>query len=106
MLDIEVLRYLYKESVKNFIRENNINFNWNENDERLVSLFNTIDNQEKRSFLEREILYGMQRNIYISKIDENINHINDERIAIEIINSFNEYTNGRLFTDRSNSSYN
>ena len=92
MLDIEVLRYLYKESVKNFIRENNINFNWNENDERLVSLFNTIDNQEKRSFLEREILYGMQRNIYISKIDENINHINDERIAIEIINSFNEYT--------------
>ena len=101
MLDIEVLRYLYKESVKNFIRENNINFNWNENDERLVSLFNTIDNQEKRSFLEREILYGMQRNIYISKIDENINHINDERIAIEIINSFNEYTNGRLFTDQS-----
>ena len=101
MLDIEVLRYLYKESVKNFIRENNINFNWNENDERLVSLFNTIDNQEKRIFLEREILYGMQRNIYISKIDENINHINDERIAIEIINSFNEYTNGRLFTDQS-----
>lgn len=101
MLDIEVLRYLYKESVKNFIRENNINFNWNENDERLVSLFNTIDNQEKRSFLEREILYGMQRNIYISKIDENINHINDERIAIEIINSFYEYTNGRLFTDQS-----
>ena len=101
MLDIEVLRYLYKESVKNFIRENNIDFNWNENDERLVSLFNTIDNQEKRSFLEREILYGMQRNIYISKIDENINHINDERIAIEIINSFNEYTNGRLFTDQS-----
>ena len=101
MLDIEVLRYLYKESVKNFIRENNINFNWNENDERLVSLFNTIDNQEKRSFSEREILYGMQRNIYISKIDENINHINDERIAIEIINSFNEYTNGRLFTDQS-----
>ena len=101
MLDIEVLKYLYKESVKNFIRENNINFNWNENDERLVSLFNTIDNQEKRSFLEREILYGMQRNIYISKIDENINHINDERIAIEIINSFNEYTNGRLFTDQS-----
>ena len=101
MLDIEVLRYLYKEAVKNFIRENNINFNWNENDERLVSLFNTIDNQEKRSFLEREILYGMQRNIYISKIDENINHINDERIAIEIINSFNEYTNGRLFTDQS-----
>ena len=101
MLDIEVLRYLYKESVKNFIRENNINFNWNENDERLVSLFNTIDNQEKRSFLEREILYGMQRNIYISKIDENINHIDDERIAIEIINSFNEYTNGRLFTDQS-----
>ena len=101
MLDIEVLRYLYKESVKNFIRENNINFNWNENDERLVSLFNTIDNQEKRSFLEREILYGMQRNIYISKIDENINHINDERRAIEIINSFNEYTNGRLFTDQS-----
>ena len=101
MLDIEVLRYLYKESVKNFIRENNINFNWNENDERLVSLFNTIDNQAKRSFLEREILYGMQRNIYISKIDENINHINDERIAIEIINSFNEYTNGRLFTDQS-----
>lgn len=48
MLDIEVLRYLYKESVKNFIRENNINFNWNENDERLVSLFNTIDNQEKK----------------------------------------------------------
>ena len=43
----------------------------------------------------------MQRNIYISKIDENINHINDERIAIEIINSFNEYTNGRLFTDQS-----
>ena len=101
MLDIEVLRYLYKESVKNFIRENNINFNWNENDERLVSLFNKIDNQEKRSFLEREILYGMQRTIYISKIDENIKHLNDDRIAIEIINSFNEYTNGRLFTDQS-----
>ena len=29
MLDIEVLRYLYKESVKNSYKENNINFNWN-----------------------------------------------------------------------------
>ena len=66
MLDIEVLRYLYKESVKNFIRENNINFNWNENDERLVSLFNTIDNQEKKKFFRtRNSLWNAKEYIYI-----------------------------------------
>ena len=66
MLDVDVLKYLYKESVKKFIRENQIEFNLEVSDDRLVELFNNIDNNEnKQRFLVNELLYGMQRNVYI-----------------------------------------
>ena len=94
MLDVDVLKYLYKESVKKFIRENQIEFNLEVSDDRLVELFNNIDNNEnKQRFLVNELLYGMQRNVYISKINEdghNFNNIND---IIQYITNLTEYTN-------------
>lgn len=94
MLDVNVLKYLYKESVKNFIRENQIDFNLEVSDTRLVELFNNIDNTEnKQRFLVNELLYGMQRNVYISKINENGHNLTDINNIIQHINNLTEYTN-------------
>ncbi|WP_148552153.1 hypothetical protein [Paraclostridium bifermentans] len=92
MLENGVLKYLYKESVKKFICSQSIDFNYSEGDDaRLVQIFNTIDNNTSNNFLVEELLYGMQRTMYVSKIDQVEDNIRDRNIVLNKIRTLTEY---------------
>ncbi|CEQ08961.1 Uncharacterised protein [[Clostridium] sordellii] len=92
MLDSGVLKYLYRESVKKFICSQSIDFDFSGiDDSGLTRLFNTAKYESKRNFLVQELLFGLQRNVYVSKINQFGHNLRKQEICLSQINTLTDY---------------